>query len=69
MKKEFESTDDEKPKATKVVRKHRSSGKQTRTAPTKKAGRFANLQAHAERHPRDNQSVKHLANDKWADYR
>lgn len=66
--KEIDDTED-KPKAPKVVRRHRSSGKQTRTAPTKKANRFANLQAHAERHPRDSQSAKHLANDKWANYR
>lgn len=39
------------------------------TKPTKKAGRYANLVAHAEAHPKDAQSQKHLNHSKWADYR
>lgn len=39
------------------------------TPATKKAGRYANLVAHAEAHPKDAQSQKHLNHSKWADYR
>ncbi len=39
------------------------------TKPTKKAGRYANLVAHAEAHPKDAQSAKHLTHQKWAGYR
>lgn len=40
-----------------------------RTPPTKKAGRYANLVAHAAAHPKDAQSQKHLTHSKWAGYR
>lgn len=42
---------------------------QYRTPPTKKAGRYASLVAHAQQHPNDAQSAKHLTHVKWNGYR
>ena len=39
------------------------------TPATKKAGRYAHLVAHAQMHPNDAQSARHLTHSKWATYR
>lgn len=50
-----------------MTKKKRMAGKLT--APTKKAGRFANLLAHSGRHPKDAQSATHLNHSKWDAYK
>lgn len=58
-----------KTQQTMGIRKRKTGRARTQTKPTEKATRFKNLSEHCERHPKDTQSAKHLANEKWANYR